>query len=216
VKYDSKEFKERSRSYFDKMSSDYSNTSTGKYSEPMHHALIEELKGKNFRTLLDVGCGDGTFLSMILNKFDVTVSGIDISSGMIEKSKELLDCRANLKVGDSEHLPWNDVSFDAITCIASFHHYPDPELVLQEIKRVLRPGGILLIADPFTPNKMLRFFLNIIIKFSRSGDVRIYSRREMQELLEKCGFTMIKWETKGKNLKKYFLIVATSRYKSPI
>ena len=209
MKHNPQEYKERSKSHFDEMSSDYSNT-LGKYTEPMHHALIKKFEGKNFKTLLDVGCGNGIFLSMVLNKLDVEVSGIDISPEMIEKSKELLDGRADLKVGDSEHLPWNDGYFDIVTCSASFHHYPSPELVLKEMKRVLRPGGILMIADPFTSNNLLRFFVNIFIKFSKSGDVRIYSQKEMRELLEKCGFAFIKWEIMGKKLKKYFVVIATS------
>ena len=157
MKHNPQEYKERSKSHFDEMSSIYPNA-LGKYTEPMHYALIKELDGKKFKTLLDVGCGNGIFLSMVLNKLDVEVSGIDISPEMIEKSKELLDGRADLKVGDSEHLPWNDGYFDIVTCSASFHHYPSPELVLKEMKRVLRPGGILMIADPFTPNNLLRFF----------------------------------------------------------
>lgn len=209
MKHNPQEYKKRSKNYFEKISSDYSGK-LGKYTEPMHNALIKELDGKNFKTLLDMGCGNGTFLSMVLNKFNAEVSGIDISPGMIEKSKELLDDRADLKVGDSEDLPWNDGSFDIVTCIASFHHYPSPELVLKEIKRVLRPEGILMITDPFTPNNLLRFFLNLLIKFSESGDVRIYSRKEIQELLEKCGFTLIKWKTEGSKLKKYFVVVAVS------
>lgn len=209
MKHNPQEYKDKLKTHFDEMSSDYSNT-LGKYTEPMNYALIKELDGKNFKTLLDVGCGNGIFLSMVLNKFDVEVSGIDISPGMIEKSKELLDGRADPKVGDSEHLPWNDRSFDIVTCSASFHHYPGPELVLKEMKRVLRPGGILMIADPFTPNNLLRFFVNLFMNFSKSGDVRIYSQNEMQELLEKCGFTLIKWETKGEKLKKYFIVIATS------
>ena len=210
MKHSPQEYKKRSKKHFDEISSDYSSTFTGKYTEPMHYSLIKELEGKNFKTLLDVGCGNGTFLSMVLNKFDVEVSGIDISPGMIEKSKELLDDRADLKVGDSEHLPWNNRYFDVVTCIASFHHYPGPELVLKEMERVLRPGGILMIADPFTPNNLFRLFANILMKFSKSGDVRIYSQKEMRELLEKCGFTLIKWKTKGKKLKQYFIVVATS------
>jgi ubiquinone/menaquinone biosynthesis C-methylase UbiE len=209
VKHNPHEYKERSKSHFDEMSSDYSNE-LGKYTEPMHYALIKELDGKNFKMLLDVGCGSGIFLSMVLNKFDVKVSGIDISPGMIEKSKELLDGRADLKVGDSEHLPWNDRSFDVVTCSASFHHYPSPEFVLKEMKRVLKADGILMIADPFTPNNLLRFFVNILMKFSKSGDVRFYSQKEMQEMLEKCGFTLTKLETEGNKLKKYFIVVATS------
>jgi ubiquinone/menaquinone biosynthesis C-methylase UbiE len=209
VKHNSQEYKDKSKSYFNEMSSDYSNT-LGKYTEPMHYSLIKELENKNFKTLLDVGCGNCKFLSMVLDKFDVKVSGIDISSGMIEKGKEFLDGRADLKVGDSEHLPWNDRSFDVVTCSASFHHYPTPELFLKQVKRVLRTGGILMIADPFTSNELFRFFANIVIKFSKSGDVRIYSQKEMKELLGNYGFTLIKWETKGKMLKKYFIIVATS------
>jgi ubiquinone/menaquinone biosynthesis C-methylase UbiE len=209
VKHNPQEYKEKSKKHFDEMSSDYTNE-LGKYTEPMHYALIKELDDKNFMTLLDVGCGNGMFLSMVLNKFDMEVSGIDISPGMIGKGRELLDGRADLKVGDSEHLPWNDGSFDVVTCIASFHHYPCPELVLKEMKRVLRLGGVLMIADPFTPDELLRFFLNILIKFSKSGDVRIYSQKEMQELLEKYGFILIKMETEGKKLKKYFIIVAKS------
>jgi ubiquinone/menaquinone biosynthesis C-methylase UbiE len=209
VKHNPQEYKDRSKSHFDEMSSDYSNA-LGKYTEPMHHALIKELEGKNFKTLLDVGCGNGIFLSMVLNKFDVEVSGIDISPGMVEKSKELLDGRADLKVGDSENLPWNDRSFDVVTCSASFHHYPGPERVLKEMKRILRPGGFLMIADPFTSNELLRFFANILIKFSKSGDVRIYSQKEMRELLEKGGFAVIKWDIKGKKLKQYFVVVAAS------
>ena len=73
-----------------------------------------------------------------------------------------------------------------------------------------------MIADPFTSNELFRFFANILMKFSKSGDVRIYSQKEMQELLEKCGFSLIKWETEGKKLKKYFIVVATSTLKSRI
>ena len=111
MKHNPQEYKEKSKKHFDEMSSDYSSTFTGKYTEPMHYSLMKELEGKNFKTLMDVGCGNGTFLSIVINKFDVEVSGIDISPGMIEKSKELLDDRADLKVGDSEHLPWNDRFF---------------------------------------------------------------------------------------------------------
>lgn len=204
------DYKEKSKSYFEKISSDYSNTLEGKYTKPMHASLVTELDGKNFKTLLDVGCGNGTFLSMVLNKFDVGVSGIDISPGMIEKSKELLDGSADLKVGDSDRLPWDNKSFDIVTCIASFHHYPNPELVLKEIKRVLRPGGILIIADPFTSNNLLRFFINLLVKISNKGDVRIYSQKKMKEILEKCGFALIKWEIEGYQWKKYFIVIANS------
>ena len=154
MKLDPQVYKDRSKNYFEKMSSDYSNK-LGKYTELMHNALIKELEGRSYKKLLDVGCGNGTFLSMVLNKFDVEVAGIDIAPSMVERSRELLDGRADLKVGDSEHLPWDNRSFDIVTCIASFHHYPNPEFVLREMGRVLSPRGTLMIADPFTPNNQI-------------------------------------------------------------
>lgn len=204
--------KERSRDYFEKISSHYSDTYVGRYTEPMHDDLMQELAGRSFETLLDVGCGNGIFLSMVLKKFGVKVSGIDISPGMIERSKELLGDRADLRVGDSEHLPWEDGSFDIVTCIASFHHYPSPEPVLREMRRVLRSGGSVMIADPWAPEP-LRFFANLIIRsrFNRGGDVRVYSREEMEELLEKCGFDSVKWRVKGNLWKKYFIVTASPR-----
>lgn len=213
-KFGHQKYKERSRDHFEELSSHYSDTCVGKYTEPMHYDLMQELAGRNFERLLDVGCGTGIFLSMVSNKFPARVSGIDISPGMIEKSRELLGHRADLRVGDSEHLPWEDNSFDIVTCIASFHHYPSPELVLREMKRVLRSGGSVIIADPWAPNPF-RFFVNLILRsrFNRAGDVRIYTREEMEELLENCGFTSAKWMIKGirssRFLRKYFIVTAS-------
>ncbi|HWQ18651.1 MAG TPA: methyltransferase domain-containing protein [Methanotrichaceae archaeon] len=115
-------------------------------------------------------------------------------------------------MGDSEHLPWRDESFDIVTCIASFHHYPNPQRVLMEMRRVLRPGGNVIIADPWAPEP-LRFLANLIIKtpFNKGGDLRVYSQREMQELLEKSGLTSIKWDTKGNLPGKFFVITALRR-----
>lgn len=209
---EAQEYKERSKNHFEKISSHYSDTFTGKYTEPMHDGLMQELAGRNFETLLDVGCGTGTFLSKILNRFGAKVAGIDISTGMIEQSRELLGERADLKFGDSEHLPWNDESFDIVTCIASFHHYPNPELVLKEMKRVLRHCGSVIIADPWAPNPW-RFFANLIARtrLNRGGEVKVYSQSEMRELLEKCGFTSMKWKVKGELWKKYFIVTAIAR-----
>ena len=134
----------------------------------MYNALMQELAGRNFETLLDVGCGTGIFLSKVLNEFDVKVSGIDISPGMIERSKELLGGRADLRVGDSEHLPWNEKSCDMVTCNASLHHYPNPELVLKEMRRVLTRDGGVIIADPWAPNPW-RFFANLFILLDKGG-----------------------------------------------
>lgn len=62
---------------------------------------------------------------------------------------------------------------------ASFHHYPGPEKALDEIGRVLKPGGTLILGDPSFRFKMLVNVLNFFMKYSKSGDAKIWHRREL-------------------------------------
>ena len=157
----SAESKEKSKMLFNKKSKDFYKTPEGIFSRTMYSALIQRLNEKTFESLLDVGCGTGNVLALIKDKFNVKVSGIDLSEGMIKKSRELLGENVDLKVGDSEILPWVDDTFDVIICNASFHHYPNPVAVLKEMRRVLKPDGRVIIADPWMPNP-IRYFVNLI------------------------------------------------------
>lgn len=198
-------YKERSRKSFDKKSQNYYETSDGKYCNKRYEHVMTTLLQYPFEFILDIGCGTGTILSRVLEaRENVKVSGIDLSPGMIEKAGEILGDNAELKVGDSENLPWENGSFDAVVCNASFHHYPNPKKVLREMKRVLIAGGVLVIGDPWIPNP-LRWLLNLSIKFSKDGDVRIYSSEEMRELLRETGFHSVEWASYGN---RYFIVAA--------
>ncbi len=106
---------------------------------------------KVFGRVLEVGAGTGFFsINLFLGgRIGGEVHATDISPGMLEV------CRRNgaehgleihTKVGDAEDLPYDDDSFDLVIGHAFIHHLPVPGLAIREMLRVLKPGGMLVIA----------------------------------------------------------------------
>lgn len=190
------EYKKDSIKYFDKEAEDYNRSYEGKYCEKMYFEVLNKLRGQIFSNILDVGCGTGSLLSLVLNEYnDVKAYGVDISGGMIKKAADILKDNAELVVGDAENIPWEDNMFDIIVCNASFHHYSQPDKVLNEMRRVLRTEGILIISDPWWPNP-IRFILNLLLKtpLNNGGDVYVYSESEICKLISDSGFKSVQWE----------------------
>ena len=97
--------------------------------------------------LLDVACGQGKFLDYARSR-GLDVTGVDVSDVAVEAARERVP-EANVVVGAGESLPFDDASFDLVTCIGSLEHFPDPAAGAGEMARVLRPGGTAVI---FVPN----------------------------------------------------------------
>ena len=97
--------------------------------------------------VLDVAGGAGAHASHLVRAASVTVVGVDIAEGMVRQrlDDELLPWNV---VGDMEALPFADGAFDAAIVIACLHHIPDPRPALEELVRVLRPGGRVFSQDP--------------------------------------------------------------------
>jgi SAM-dependent methyltransferase len=104
--------------------------------------------------LLDVACGSGGPTLRIAEKAGCRVVGLDLHPEGIAsaqaRAKELgCERRADFHQGDAAgRLPFADRSFDAMTCIDAINHLPDRARVLEEWRRVLKPGGRLLFTDP--------------------------------------------------------------------
>lgn len=107
------------------------------------------------RDVLDVGCGVGHWGQLLANVLpsSVRVQGIDRDSFWIAKanarasSRGLAD-RFTYKISIAEQLPFDDASFDLVTCQTVLIHASDPGVVLDEMIRVTRPGGLVLAAEP--------------------------------------------------------------------
>ena len=87
---------------------------------------------------------------------------------MLAVAREKLGPQVPLHLGEAQELPFPDGAFDAVLCCDSFHHYPKPDAVVQEMRRVLRPGGVCLLADPTAP-PLLRQLLNVWMPRSRAA-----------------------------------------------
>lgn len=92
-------------------------------------------------SMLEIGCGTGHFLEMFYNGgFDVT--GFDSSEAMLEKARERMGGRATLRIGNAEHLPFDDGEFDFVAVITSLECMENPEKVLSEAFRVASRGVV--------------------------------------------------------------------------
>ena len=99
--------------------------------------------------VLEVAPGPG-FLAIELAKRGYTVTGIDISKSFVEiagRNARDAGVAIDFRRGDVARIPFADDSFDFVVCVAAFKNFPDPIAALDEVYRVLRPGGSASIQD---------------------------------------------------------------------
>ena len=190
------DIKERSKSTFNQQADTYDEDIHGQHARTLYPVLLSKLAHIPFQRALDLGCGTGEMMKMLLQSDDQReLYGIDLSEKMLSVAEGKLSGKVQLVLGDSEHLPFADNFFDVVYCNDSFHHYPAPENVIREVQRVLKPGGTFLIGDCWQP-LVGRAIMNFYMRHSKEGDVKIYSKEEMVSLLSQC-FHDISWERVG-------------------
>lgn len=197
--------KESSKSHFDDIAKDYNNSHDGKYINCMYHEIIERIVSMEDKPtkILDLGCGNGNVISLLSDKIDAQLFGVDLSENMVLEAKSYLQEKAEFQVGDAEQIPYKDKMFDVVICNASFHHYPNPLIVLDEIKRVLNDDGIFILGDPTAPFGWILRLFNWTLRYSDSGDYHIYGKKEIIPMLEQEGFKVMEW--KNINMKSFIL-----------
>ena len=156
--------------------------------------ILEELKKRPFKNLLDVGCGTGPMIELLLEEFDdIVCTGLDLTPRMIEVASAKGLPHARFVVGDSENMPFENESFDAVICANSFHHYPNPDKFIAEVHRVLQPGGIFVLRD-YTSASAVIWLMNHIemplAHLAGHGDVRAYTIKQVRSLVERVGLVI--------------------------
>lgn len=105
---------------------------------------------KNGWTMLDIGCGGGATIQRLLKRSDAAkVYGLDISEQSVTKARELnanlLGKQVFIEQGSAAKLPYKNEQFDLVTAVETVYFWPNLPACLQEVKRVLKPGGIFAI-----------------------------------------------------------------------
>ncbi|WP_242392451.1 class I SAM-dependent methyltransferase [Anaeromyxobacter oryzisoli] len=139
--------------------------------------------------VLEISVGTGRNLSLYAR--DVRLTGVDISAGMLEIAKKRaaeLGRAADLRLGDAQALELPDSSFDTVVCTLALCSIPDPGAAVAEMRRVVRPGGrVLLLEHVRSPRVVVRAIQRALdpITVWLEGDHLV---REPLELLETAGF----------------------------
>jgi len=111
--------------------------------------IFTEVLDEDHLKILDVGTGPG-IVAFLLAELGHDVTGIDFSENMVRnalKNKDALGLSANFRIGDAEKLPFYDDYFDAVVSRYVLWTVTDPRKAILEWKRVLRPGGRVIIVD---------------------------------------------------------------------
>jgi len=117
--------------------------------------LVDEVKPKK---VLDIATGTGDLAILMTKTSAVQIIGLDISAGMLEVGKKKianrnLSSKIEMVLGDSENIPYQDNTFDAITVSFGIRNFENLEKGLKEILRVLKPAGRFVILETSVPEK---------------------------------------------------------------
>ena len=139
--------------------------------------------------VLDVGCGTGALLRAILDGTPgVTIAGIDPCGEMLAVARKKLPGGSDLRESGAESLPFPDGSFDVVVSTSAFHYFRAPAAALAEMKRVLKPGGRIVITDWCHDYFTCRLCDFVLRRFNRAH-FRTYRAAECRDLLAAAGFT---------------------------
>src|SRR5262249_44995687 len=140
------------RRYFDAASEHYASRRADEYSFVVQKRIALEFLATRTGRGLDIGCGTATLADDLLARTQ-EYCGIDLSPAMIEHGRARLEShplasRCSLSVGDAQALAFPDGSFDAVVALGLLEYLMSYERALSEIWRVLRPGGVPVLALP--------------------------------------------------------------------
>jgi SAM-dependent methyltransferase len=175
--------------------------------DPRLSAILDIVEGLSPSSVLDIGCGRGFLLDRLVDRGLSGLVGVDVF-------EEVEGAGWAYRAGDvTVRLPASDASFDVVIAGEIIEHVPNPDLLLREIRRVLVPGGALVISTPNLVSWANRVLVPLGIQplgtetssevaLGRrlrvlgqgnqvQGHLKVFTHRALREILERYGFTVV-------------------------
>lgn len=137
--------------------------------------------------VLDIGCGTGALLQALRRRYPQTeLTGIDTSAEMLAVAAAKLRHGARLCLASAQRLPACDDTFDVVICTSALHYFRDPARALAEMRRVVRPQGLVAVTDWCRDFRTCRLLDRLLRRFN-SAHHRAYTLAQCAQMLQAAG-----------------------------
>ncbi|WP_255168999.1 methyltransferase domain-containing protein [Natrononativus amylolyticus] len=200
------ENKARARLFYKYLSRVYDRINPFIWNEEMRAEALSLLEFPEDAMVLDVGCGTGFGTEGLLEHVD-TVYALDQSEHQLEKAYAKLGRTGgpvHFHRGDAERLPFATNSFDIVWSSGSIEYWPDPVRTLREFRRVLEPGGQVLVVGPNSPD-------NVVARTLADAMMLFYDEYEADRMFKEAGFEDVKHKFMGPSYEPEVAITTIGR-----
>lgn len=188
------------RKQFSQNTTDYRDEAVFSEGEDLQH-MVASITFTGKERVLDIGSGAG-HTALTFAPFVAECIGCDLTPEMVNVATQLArdkDIRnVHFRLGDVENLEFGNASFDFVTCRYAAHHFSNLQQAIQEVTRVLKPGGTFVLVDPYVPeDDDLDSFVNEIEHMRDSSHVRDYRLSEYKSCFQNAGLSYheeFKWD----------------------
>jgi ubiquinone/menaquinone biosynthesis C-methylase UbiE len=188
----------------------YDSAANQKHLDAIDNTLVEQVlslapdRKALTGALVDLGCGSGRITLKIAARCpELKVVGVDASRAMLRfacgaAAEQKLDSRVFFLRGEAGQLGFPDCAFDFVLCNSVLHHLGSPQSVLEEMARIAKPGGTLLLRDLRRPSRLAfpfhvrwhgRHYSGLMRKLFEDSVRAAYTPEELADLLRGCGMS---------------------------
>ncbi|KIL52011.1 class I SAM-dependent methyltransferase [Jeotgalibacillus soli] len=185
--------KDQVKSVFSKNADAYVKSTTHSQGNDLEQ-MISWIQPEPNWAALDLATGGGHVAKLLAPDMGI-VFATDLTKDMLQNTASYLKHFPNIHyvVADAEDIPFIDDTFDVIACRIAAHHFPHPERFIQEVNRVLKPGGKFLFIDNIAPeDPELERFMNTFEEMRDPSHARALPISEWEDLLTKNHLSILK------------------------